>query len=521
MQLAGGMPRSALRTSASRRTIRQWKRTKVPSLRCKASPATSVLVVRQVVKQSVVCALAESATLVRLAFAREAVCRTSSTQAGLFAAASTVATLLYHSLVFYGTEERLGVVERRHKAVGSGWEGAEQPPEQCTSATEADKGQQQDSRCWKERKQSIELNGNTARTKHTIWVLAAGLAWWCLPMGLSILGLVAFAGGSALLRGRLLAEMEHETVARIACATFGIQSALIFLMQCSGQLMNDRWISTSVVVAACTEFIWLWNEQPMDTEQKILSPDDFQRVGGAQESEAGIEHQRLVKQQPREAPLERSLPQMKELWHRLVRPKTRWYPLQRCAQFFLRSILLVEVSSFLISYVAHLDIPNIQAHQMLQPLLSVQAVLALGFLRASHAAFARLRACSASASAQLAAFKSWLLSSVLLTMVISFVCAVVSLRGPELAKISPLLSLIMLLPTSHSVLEGCVIAQGNLMNALVPLAGSTGMMIAFTVLRGEAHQDFATFQIAFAIFHSHLWLRFWLHCKDWQQQVNR
>lgn len=519
LQLAGGMPRSALRTSASRRTIRQWKRARAASLRCQASPANSIPVVRHVVKQSVVCALAESATLVRLVFAREAVCRTSSTQAGLFAAASTVATLLYHSLVFYGTEERLGVVERRHKAVRSGWEGAEQPPEQCTSAT-ADKAQQQDSRWWKKKYQRIELNGSITRTKLIVWTLAAGLAWWCLPVGFSMVGLVAFAGGSALLRGRLLAEMENGTVARIACATFGIQSALIFSMRCSGQLMNDRWISTSVIVAACIEFIWLWNEQPMDTDRKILGPDHFQRDGGAQESGTGIDDRRLVKQQPREAPLERSLPQMKEWWHSLVPTKSHWYPLQRCAQFFLRAILLVEVSSFLISYVAHLDIPNVQAHQMLQPFLSVQAVLALGFLRASHAALARLRACSASASAQLAAFKSWLFSSVLLTMVISFACASVSLHGPELAKISPLLSVLMLLPTSHSVLEGCVVAQGNLMNAIVPLAGSTGMMIAFTVLRGEAHQNFATFQIAFAIFHSHLWLRYWLHCKDWQQQVN-
>lgn len=335
-----------------------------------------------------------------------------------------------------------------------------------------------------------------------------------------MVGLVAFAGGSAILRGRLLAEMENETVARIACASFAIQSALIFLMQCTGQLMNDRWISTSVVIAACVEFIWLWNKQPVDADQIIESPDDFREVGGAQESKIGIEHRRLIIQQPQEAPLDISLSQIKELWHCLVTAKSRWYPLRRCAQFFVRAVLLVEVSSFLISYVAHLDIPNVQAHQILQPFLSVQAVLALGFLRASHAALARLRACSASASAQLAAFKSWLLSSVLLTMVISFPCAIVSLQGPELAKIAPLLSLLMLMPTSHSVLEGCLVAQGNLMNALVPLAGSTGMMIAFTVLRGEAYQNIATFQIAFAIFHSHLWLRYWLHCKDWQQQMN-
>lgn len=513
------MSRSALRTAASRRTVRRWKRTREISLRCQASPATSIPVVRHVLKQSLVCALAESATLVRLVFAREAVCRTSSTQAGLFAAASTVATLLYHSLVFYGTEERLGVVERRHKAVWDGWEGAEQPTEQCTAATSY-KEQQQDSRWWKKRNQSIEPKGITARSKHTIWALVAGMAWWCLPVGSSMVGLVTFAGGSAILRGRLLAEMENETVARIACASFAIQSALIFLMQCTGQLMNDRWISTSVVIAACIEFIWLWNKQPADTDRIIASPNDFPEVEGAQESKRGIEDRRLVIQQPREAPLDRSLSQIKKFWHRLVSAKSRWYSLQRCAQFIVRAVLLVEVSSFLISYVAHLDIPNVQAHQILQPFLSVQAVLALGFLRASHAALARLRACSASASAQLAAFKSWLLSSVLLTMAISFPCAIVSLQGPELAKIAPLLSLLMLMPTSHSVLEGCLVAQGNLMNALVPLAGSTGMMIAFTVLRGEAYQNIATFQIAFAIFHGHLWLRYWLHCKDWQQQMN-
>lgn len=509
-----------MRASASRRSMRVFPRMRSKPSRCRASPAISVPVLRHVLKQSALCALAESATLVRLAFAREAVCRASTAQAGLFAAASMVATLLYHSLVFHGTEERLEAIERRRKHAVDRLNGAEHQPWSNSGATEAGIDDRKDGNEWRRTKLNNKSNELAKRTAGALAALAAGVAWLFLPVGMSMVGLITFAGGSAILRGRMMAEIQNKTVAFISCASFAIQSTLVFFLQCSGQLMNDRWISTAVAVAACAEFVWLWKEQPPGIDEKVQWPGESQRGEMGQDGKTAKGKPEDTERVACEAPEFKGPSKVKDLWHHLPFFKDRLHPLLRCTQFLIRAILLVEVSTFLISYVAHLDVPNIQTHQMLQPFLSVQAVLSLGFLRASHAALGRLRVCGASANSQRVAFESWLISSLLLTVVVAVACAIVSLGGPAVVEKVPLVSLLMLMSTSHSVLEGCIVAQGNMMNALVPLAGSTGMMMAFTALRGEANQNLATFQIAFAIFHSHLWLRYWLHCRKWQSEVS-